>query len=318
MHFYGKIKRSLNYTVIVMAFCFFCSCNMSIAAKDNSNTGVKPGIKTVPSKQTQVVTAQEEANLPEENEDITINDDDMFLKLGDSQIKLHLRRVPKGSFNMGISEEQYKDLLRKYDALAITKDDEIIDDTARKVSIEQDYFIGKYEVSKEQYAQFDPSYDYPEKEKNIPMTNISVEQANEFCAWLNKQYENYEIRLPKEIEWEYAAKGATENTYTWGMDYDKSKANLESEQLLAVGSKPESDSWVGASDMLGNATEMCSIDEVYQRNDEYASVSARGGRYFSDDLNATTTTRHLLYSGQRVDVGFRIVAIPLEPESNDE
>lgn len=319
MHFIQKIGHTLSHITLFLAVSCFYHCSKSTVEKADLNSGTKPIKKIIPKASIKPDAVQvdddsstEEDSSAEDDETIVINADDMFLKLGESDIKLHLRRVPKGSFMMGITDARYKQLLVDYAALAITKDDEVIDEAARSMSIEHDYFIGKYEVSKEQFAQFDSDLEYSEEEKNIPITNISEERVFEFCAWLSKQYEGYEIRVPTETEWEYAAKGATEDMYTWGMEYDKNKANLESDQLLAVGSKVDSDSWIGASDMLGNASEICSIDDVYQKNDEYAVVSARGGRYFSDHLSSTTTTRHLLYNAERDDVGFRIVVVPLE------
>ena len=50
---------------------------------------------------------------------------------------------------------------------------------------------------------------------NHPVVNITKEGAEAFCNWLTKEYnkfpkrkyENYEFRLPKEKEWELAARG---------------------------------------------------------------------------------------------------------------
>ncbi len=59
---------------------------------------------------------------------------------------------------------------------------------------------------------------------NYPVVNITHEAANLFCQWLTEQYNAYpkrkfkkvKFRLPYLSEWEYAAKGGTENPYPWG------------------------------------------------------------------------------------------------------
>lgn len=64
--------------------------------------------------------------------------------------------------------------------------------------------------------------------KDYPVVGVTWEQANAFCAWrteqmkkqLGQSYRNEQpFRLPTEAEWEYAARGRTQNEFPW--NYDK-------------------------------------------------------------------------------------------------
>lgn len=58
-----------------------------------------------------------------------------------------------------------------------------------------------------------------------PVVNVTQEDAQNFCSWLETVYENefnkkVEFRLPTEKEWEFAAKGKSKNSpYPWGGPY---------------------------------------------------------------------------------------------------
>lgn len=55
---------------------------------------------------------------------------------------------------------------------------------------------------------------------NQPATNLNWFQSQEYCEWLGG-------RLPTEAEWEKAARGPENTTYSWGNSWDATKANLE-------------------------------------------------------------------------------------------
>jgi dipeptidyl aminopeptidase/acylaminoacyl peptidase len=80
--------------------------------------------------------------------------------------------------------------------------------------------IGRFEVTRAQYARFDKSYTVEPGKENYPASGISFDQAKAYCEWLSRLTgESY--RLPGEIEAEslYGAAGGPENTLDYWAGY---------------------------------------------------------------------------------------------------
>ncbi len=58
----------------------------------------------------------------------------------------------------------------------------LIPETVRWNGIE----VGRFEVTRAQFAAFDPSRSFAPGEENLPATNVTFEQARDYCAWLSK------------------------------------------------------------------------------------------------------------------------------------
>ncbi|MEI6613822.1 MAG: SUMF1/EgtB/PvdO family nonheme iron enzyme, partial [Chrysiogenales bacterium] len=132
---------------------------------------------------------------------------------------------------------------------------------AHKVYI-SDFWLGKYEVTFEQYDFFcrETGRSLPGDEGwgrgNRPVINVSWEDAVSYCQWLTKQAAR-NFRLPSEAEWEKAAR----TKYPWGSSAPTVKnVNMKGSGdgfpfSAPVGSFPSGESHYGVLDMAGNVWE---------------------------------------------------------------
>lgn len=125
-----------------------------------------------------------------------------------------------------------------------------LDETARRVTISQPYFLGIHEVTVGEFKKYLESAGdrtlaeneelpggfstvldgsnrwitnanlrnpgFPQDESH-PAVFISWIDAKAFCEWLSKK-EGMKYRLPTEAEWELAARAEGASSYSWGMD----------------------------------------------------------------------------------------------------
>jgi hypothetical protein len=76
-----------------------------------------------------------------------------------------------------------------------------------------DVTVGRFEVTRAQFREFDPKYAVEPGTENYPVSNVTFEQAQAYCAWLNKHTGRL-YRLPNEAEAEelYERSEAESNT----------------------------------------------------------------------------------------------------------
>jgi dipeptidyl aminopeptidase/acylaminoacyl peptidase len=80
--------------------------------------------------------------------------------------------------------------------------------------------IGRFEVTRAQFAQFDKSYTVEAGKENYPANNITFEQARSYCEWLSKTTgETYRLATESEAEGIYTAAGGAENTLDYWAGY---------------------------------------------------------------------------------------------------
>ncbi|HSF53657.1 MAG TPA: SUMF1/EgtB/PvdO family nonheme iron enzyme [Algoriphagus sp.] len=186
------------------------------------------------------------------------------------------------------------------------------------ISIDQPYFIGKYEVTQGQWKtimSFNPSVFNAEKVGDDtdlhPVDNVTWEMVHVFLEKLNAMDSIYRYRLPTEFEWEYAARAGNDKLLSWSETTKQAWIQqTDKGTTKPVGTK-QPNPW-GLHDTLGNVWEWV---EDYYNNDLFADPTPpekgqvhvlKGGGITSDVTNATYLY-HGAGPGNGYDVGFRLV-----------
>ncbi len=162
--------------------------------------------------------------------------------------------VEGGTFIMGATTEQENDAYR--------------DETPIHSVTLSDFYIGKYEVTQEEWhAVMGKNPSYFKGEKN-PVENVSYRDCQEFIEKLNK-LTGLNFSLPTEAQWEYAARGGLNSCgYKYSGSNDLNSIawckNNSGGNTHPVGQKTPNE--LGLYDMSGNLWEWC-IDAWYKYND---------------------------------------------------
>lgn len=148
-----------------------------------------------------------------------INSDNSQLALGFSQmsipvadgIKLEMVKVPGGKFLMG-SDKQPDEMPKS------------------EVIIKKDFWIGRFEITNQQYKMFDPShssrdeyrhgYQFGQKGYSLdhpdqPVVRVSWQEVMDFCKWLTEKTGKH-FTLPTEAQWEWACRAGRSTDYSFG------------------------------------------------------------------------------------------------------
>jgi formylglycine-generating enzyme required for sulfatase activity len=86
---------------------------------------------------------------------------------------------------------------------------------AHSVTLTQPFYMGKYDVTQEQYQQVIGTNPSHFKGKDNPVETVSWVDAQAFCKKLTEQSKQT-IRLPTEAEWEFACRAGTTTSYYSG------------------------------------------------------------------------------------------------------
>jgi formylglycine-generating enzyme required for sulfatase activity len=233
-------------------------------------------------------------------------------------------QIPAGAFTMGkfqpvcatvgtqgnVTEAQYAECMK------------LAEKAARpgfEAKIPAPFYIGKYEVTQQQYAKVmgrNPSWHGKDRTgedtANYPVDSVTWKDAQAFVKKLNALEKTKAYRLPTEAEWEYAARaGATAEMS--GPDRQAAAWFMSNSKYVThpVGQK-KPNAW-GLYDTLGNVWEW--VSNLYDT--DYAPTSPtgpktgkehvlKGGSAFAHEKNV----RFLVHAGGPGainDTGFRIV-----------
>jgi formylglycine-generating enzyme required for sulfatase activity len=144
-----------------------------------------------------------------------------------------------------------------------------------QVTIQEGFYMGRYEVTQAQWQAVMGNNPSRFKGDNLPVEQVSWDDAQEFIRRLNARGDGYTYRLPSEAEWEYACRAGTTGDYAGNLDamawYDKNSGP----QTHPVGQKQPNG--FGLYDMHGNVWEWC--EDWY--HDGYNGAPTDGSAWLS-------------------------------------
>jgi formylglycine-generating enzyme required for sulfatase activity len=195
------------------------------------------------------------------------------------------------------------------------------------VGLTSGFYIGRYEVTQEQYQRVMAANPSRTKGARNPVENVTWHDAVEFRSRMSRLV-GKRVRLPTEAEWERSARGTGGRGYPWGdAAPDRMRANLAGAEdgyidVAPVGSYSTGATPEGVHDLAGNIAEWCG-DWVgpYARAKQRDPIGPshgtariiRGGAFVGPKGHALAAAR----SGRKPDeasyaVGFRVVVGAVE------
>jgi formylglycine-generating enzyme required for sulfatase activity len=211
----------------------------------------------------------------------------------------------------------------------------------RGVEIAQDFYLGKYEVTQEEWqkvmgknpSSFVRTGEGKDSVKDVadadlgrfPVEGVSWDDCQEFIKRVNERTEEtgWVYRLPTQSEWEYACRGgplADKRESTFDFYGEKSTNQLQPDQANIVGKgrtckvgsyKPNK---LGLYDMHGNVWEWCEdiFDAKDAKDPALATLRAiRGGCWVDGPENCRAAVRHGTARSLRSHLfGLRVARVP--------
>ncbi|MFH1377937.1 MAG: SUMF1/EgtB/PvdO family nonheme iron enzyme [Planctomycetota bacterium] len=217
-------------------------------------------------------------------------------------VRMELVLIPVGEFMMG-SDDFY-----------------VEEKPVHKVIISKPFYMGRYEVTQEQYKQVMGTYASWYRSAKHPAADISWNDAEEFCNRLSQKTE-YLITLPTEAQWEYACRAGTTTQWYFGDEEYLLDDYAWYRWFVGFFSRPvgqKRPNSFGLYDIHGNVREWCSdvIDDTYYfdipaelSNGSFHAI--RGGSWMDDAVTCQSAFRNWIEPGRLTGkFGFRVVVIP--------
>ena len=229
-------------------------------------------------------------------------------------------KVEAGTFYMGAQKDSVEYYC--YDEEATS-----IEGPVHEVTISE-FYINKYEVTQllweaimgetpndENDMQWEDEFG---KGDNYPAYRISYDEVETFIGKLN-EYTGLRFSLPTEAQWEYAAKGGKNTSYSLyaggGNVLEVAWIDSNSDKCSEIGKKDANG--LGLYDMSGNVWEMCNnwyydykdVCDTITSGEDYTGYKVfRGGSWNTNAQQARVTARYKQGIHYRdYNTGFRLV-----------
>ena len=190
---------------------------------------------------------------------------------------------------------------------------------AHDVTLTQPFYLGKYDVTQDQYQAVTRTNLRYFTSKDSPADYMTWDDATAFCQKATAQT-NENFRLPTEAEWEYACRAGTRTEYYSGdTEADLARAGWydqnSGDRPHPVGAKDPNA--FGLYDMHGNVWQWCQdwFAEDYYSTSESANPRGpnhgvyhvlRGGSNWRPSASCRSANREGKGSGGPANVGFRV------------
>ena len=261
-------------------------------------SGCRPESGTTPAQQTKTPAAEKQ----------------IAFDLGNG-LNLEMVLIPAGEFMMG-SPDTDKDALDN-------------EKPAHKVKIITPFYLGKYEVTQEQWGAVMGNNPSSFKGRKNPVEEASWDDCQKFFEKLNAKVgtQGGKFMLPTEAQWEYACRAGSATAYCSGDEesglgeYAWYDGNSDGKTHPVGEKKPNV--W-GLYDMHGNVWEWCAdwYDEKYYADsptddptghETGSSRVGRGGDWSSDSWFCRSGSRSGCAPGLRCDLlGLRVSLVPAD------
>lgn len=247
--------------------------------------------------------------------------DNMTVALPNS-VKLELVKIEAGTFTMGARDGENDS-----------------DEKEHRVTLTKDFYLGMTEVTQAQYKAVMGTNPSGFKGDDLPVENVSWNDAMEFCNKLNemgKAPSGWQFTLPTEAQWEYASRGGKksrgfkysgsgnlddvawyyensgdrrldENELLKDFSAEKVVKNLQDNNCKTHPVAQKRPNELGLYDMSGNVWEWCRdrYEKDYARDPEFLTGNSgsvrvfRGGSWLNFARGCRSAARRSVGPGSR-------------------